>query len=118
MQSSIQSPLEAEIEAFTSSGDSKPDVKGSTNLAGRDPKIIYKLSSDLIDDVKNDRDALINKINSEVQSNNISQEKGDVMKENVNTGAETIMEEIKETNNVAVDNIDDSSDTEDYIFKK
>jgi hypothetical protein len=83
-----------------------------------DPKAVYEHSKELIAETEADKEKLLDKIDSEVEKKILSEEEAAVMKENVETGAEAIIDEIKETNDTAVDNIDDSSDTEEYILRK
>jgi NADH-ubiquinone oxidoreductase chain 4 len=107
-----------EVDAFVSSGETNPDWEDLKKTCNEDPKAVYEHSKELIAETEADKEKLLDKIDSEVEKKILSEEEAAVMKENVETGAEAIIDEIKETNDTAVDNIDDSSDTEEYILRK
>jgi hypothetical protein len=61
---------------------------------------------------------LLAKIDSEQHQSKIDEDEVGLLKDEANLGAEKITKDIKETNDVAVDGIDDTSDTEEFIFNK
>jgi hypothetical protein len=64
-----------------------------------------------------DRDELLGQIASEKEASQISEARASSFGDRVNEAADKHRVEIKETNNTAVEYIDDSSDTEDCLFK-
>jgi hypothetical protein len=106
-----------EVEIFESSNENHPDGEDLRKICDNDSSKIFEHSKDLIKDVDNDKGELLDKITSEQDKGNISEERALDLKEKVEVIAEYHKDEIKETNDTSVDYIDDSSDTEDFVFK-
>ena len=113
-----QSSIQDEVDTFVSSKETYPDSEDLRKTCKNDPKTIYERSTEFITEVEIEKKEVIDKIDREVDANRLSKEEAAVMKEDVETGAEMIVDEIKETNDTAVDYIDDTSDTEEFIFRK
>jgi len=110
--------IQGEVKIFATSGHIQPSVQELYNDCEKDPKKIFEYSTGLIADVETERDELLAKIDSEQHQNKIDEDEAGLLKDEANIGAEKITKDIKETNDVAVDGIDDTSDTEEFIFNK
>lgn len=110
--------LQEEVQLFKTSGHIHPSAPELHKEFDADPKKIFEHSVALIAEVEAERDELLDKIASEQNQNNIEEDEIGLLKDDANIGAKKITDSIKETNDVAVDSIDDTSDTEEFIFNK
>jgi NADH-ubiquinone oxidoreductase chain 4 len=113
-----QDDIKERVEIFKTSDATYPDVEDISKECQHDPAKIHDYSKELIKEVDTEKKELLGEITSEEERGNISKNTALDLKEAVNSYAHSHIQEIKETNNVAVECIDDSSDTEDFIFKK
>jgi hypothetical protein len=112
------SSIKDDVEIFATTHHIQPDSQELHRLCDDDPERIYEHSKGLLTEVDTERNELLSRIDAEEQQNNLSQTEADALRGSVNESAYYTKIEIKETNNVAVESIDDSSDTEDFMFKE
>jgi hypothetical protein len=110
--------IQEEVQLFKTSGHIHPSVQELHKEFGENPKKIFEHSNALIAEVEAERDELLDKIASEQDQNKIEEDEVGLLKDEANLGAKRITTSIQETNDVAVDAIDDTSDTEEFIFNK
>lgn len=85
-------------------------------MGGNSPKGIRNVVDGQLTQLKEDKQRLLDQIEEEKQNNKISTNLADQLKDKVNSAANIAEEDLKETNNTAVECIDDSSDTEDLLL--
>ena len=114
----VPNDIKEEVEVFETSNHSKPDVEDLSKQCDEDPEKIFEYSKGLIRDVDTEKNRLLDRITSAQEEGNISEDTALDLKEKVNSSAHNHKCEIKETSDTAVECIDDTSDTEDFIFEK
>jgi hypothetical protein len=109
--------IEDKVETFESLKETSPSGEELRSQCNDDPERIFETSKDLLREVYTDRNALLSDIESEEDKGNITQFESLDLQSRVYAAADTHRIEIKETNNTAVEYIDDSSATEHCLFK-
>jgi hypothetical protein len=82
-----------------------------------EPAKVKEHSDKLLEIVENDKKKLLDEIEDEEKDGKIYPSEAEDLKDRVLTAAKTAKENIKETNNVVVEGIDDSSDTEHLLYE-
>jgi NADH-ubiquinone oxidoreductase chain 4 len=109
--------LNDKVETFETLNETAPSGEELRKECNDDPHKIFDKSKDLLKGVDADKNELLGQIASEKEANKISEARASSFVDRVNEAADIHRVEIKETNNTAVEYIDDSSDTEDCLFK-
>jgi hypothetical protein len=109
--------LNDKVETFETLNETAPSGEELRKECNDDPHKIFDKSKDLLKGVDADKNELLGQIASEKEANKISEARAFSFVDRVNEAADIHRVEIKETNNTAVEYIDDSSDTEDCLFK-
>jgi hypothetical protein len=110
------SPLEKEITDFECDSENTPDVDQMTDMGNNTPEGIRAVADKEIDNIDKTANKLLDKIEDEEERGSIPEEEAEEYRTRVDKATKKAISDIEETNNVAVECIDDTSDTEDLLF--
>jgi hypothetical protein len=109
--------IQQKVEHFESDADLSPNHEDLSAAGNNNPTDIREHSDNLLSDIETKKNTLIEEITSENNKGNIDNEEKEVLKEAVEKAADQATKNIKESSNVAIESIDDSSDTENLMYQ-
>jgi hypothetical protein len=74
------------------------------------------VSDTLLDTLRREKEELLDRINVQKQKGDIDPDRAEDLENKIEDAATKAIQNIKETNNVSVESIDDTSDTEGYLY--
>ena len=112
----LQSGIVEDVDYYKFEADYPPTGKEMRERAEDDPVLVKAYADDLLKTFNEDKEDLLKRIEEEKEKGNINPDEADKLADKVTKAEERAVVLVKETSNVAVEHIDDSSDTEDLLF--